>query len=360
MANPIGSIGDLEDIYDLCFIEPEIYHYNLTPTKETILKNIKENYTFNLTGGLDKSKIYLTISHKGNHIGDATISPQLKDHKIIFDVTNTIYVKGKKQDVDNFLKIFRHPELINCWYESGHSIVDERAFKLGFRDVEHKKILYSDFSNFDITKEKPGANRMRPDLTLIGTSNSLFCWVKNHWNGNWLTEDQYKDTSTPTGWLFCDDGAGEKADFIHATEYDGNLIISLIHVKAADSSSKQRRISVGVHDIVLNQAIKNIKHCSRKQLIEQLTLRINDSNKKMCWHCGVKIDAKKFIEFLSAYTQDSKVKYRVVAIQPHTVKSTYESLKDTNIYKQLNILLVNTDNAIRSTGATFNIISSIN
>ena len=359
LANPVKSISDLEEIYDLCFIDPETYYADISNSKLSILNELKTNYTFEITSGFSKSKIYLTIFRDQTKVGDLTVVIKLINNLIDFEIEQSIPTNKNKSKLDEFSKIFRHPELINCWFESGHAIVDGRAFKLGFRDVEPKKLLYSDFSNYNIKKEKPGTNNKKPELDKIGNEKSMFCWVKNHWNGKWLSEDEYCDTTRPTGWLFCDDGAGEKADFIHAVEHNGLILISLIHVKAATSDSPNRKISIGVHDVLLNQAIKNIKHCSRKVLADELKNRLNDSDKKMCWFDGAKKEPSEFIAYLNNINKNSNIRYRVIAIQPHTLKSYYQQSIDNNIYKQFNILVANTDNAIRSTGAQFSLVGSI-
>lgn len=60
--------------------------------------------------------------------------------------------------------------------------------------------------------------------------NSLFAWVVDH----------YAD-----GWLTCDDGQGEVADFVHLSP-EGDL--TLIHIKKAGSLN--RRMSAGPYEEV--------------------------------------------------------------------------------------------------------------
>ena len=97
---------------------------------------------------------------------------------------------------------------------------------------------------------------------MIGTAGSLFCWIKNCWNVN-------RDSGN-SGWLACDDGSGELADFIHLDEHQGTL--SLIHIKGASTSSPTRGISVGAYEVVVSQAIKNLRHLDRFYLAEGLRL----------------------------------------------------------------------------------------
>ena len=111
-----------------------------------------------------------------------------------------------------------------------------------------------------------------------------------------------------------------------------------------------------MHDIVLNQAIKNLRYCSRKALHDALTDRITNSQSKMCWLDDSKIDASKFLTHLESVKDHKNTETRVIVIQPHTQKSVYEKSLTSNIRNQLDVLLVSAENAIHSTGANFHII----
>lgn len=131
----------------------------------------------------------------------------------------------------------------------------------------------------------------------------------------------------------------------------------MIHIKASNSDSKSRRVSVGAHDIVLSQAVKNLRYANRKNLIQDLTERANTSQNKMCWYENKVIQPTDFLNKLSSLrAKPSDIKTRVIVIQPHTIKSYYTKLQDSNIKRQLDVLLVSSDNAIKSSGAEFHII----
>lgn len=68
---------------------------------------------------------------------------------------------------------------------------------------------------------------------------SLFAWVV----------DQCR-----SGWLLCDDGNGEVADFLHLT---GGGQLTAIHVKASGSTSTGRQISLVPFEQPVSQATKN-------------------------------------------------------------------------------------------------------
>src|SRR5207244_1030311 len=134
---------------------------------------------------------------------------------------------------------------------------DGQVFKVRTRAVPFHALTPCDFSGFDITLEKPHRiGQLRDsDLRRIGETGetSLFSWV---WK-------RYKQ-----GWLWCDDGSGEIADFIHLDS--ARTTLSLIHVKAAHSSSPGRGISVSAYEVVCAQALKNLRYTERAHLEEPL------------------------------------------------------------------------------------------
>jgi len=103
--------------------------------------------------------------------------------------------------------------------------------------------------------------------------------------------------------------------------------------------------------------VKNLRYANRKNLLHDLKERAENSQNKKCWNNDKEITSSEFIKRLGKIKNSSNnVRVRVVVIQPHTQKSVYESLNTSNIKKQLDVLLVSTDNAIKSSGAEFYII----
>ncbi|TDT51737.1 hypothetical protein DFO53_4245 [Enterobacter sp. AG5470] len=356
LASPINDFTGVHDAYDLAIIDPDFLSYEQSEYKLELLRNIRDNYTFEVSPSLSNADIILKVHNNNMLCGEIKVNPSIKDYEISFTVDFISTTKEKKESIVNFSKIFRYPELIKCWYESGHAIVNGWIFITNYRDVIYDNFKWADFEDYDICQEKP-ITGTTTDLNLIGLRKSLFCWVKNRWSSRWENEQYFNTTEKPTGWLYCDDGAGEKADFIHIDDYHNNTIISLIHVKAAKSDSKNRRISVGAHDIVLSQAVKNLRYANRKNLINDLTERAKTSEHKKCWHNNIPTTSDIFINHLATLTANpNQIKTRVIVIQPHTVKSFYEKNTNSNIKKQLDVLLVSTNNAIKSSGAEFYII----
>jgi hypothetical protein len=357
LATPISDMKDVKSLYDLAFIDYEFYREEDSKIKYELLKKIHEEYTFEVNSTISSHKISVKVYNSGKYIGEVNAESLIKDYSVEFNVS-IFSQNGKKKELDYFARVFKYPELIKCWYESGHAIVNGKVFKTEYRDVIYDGFIWADFENFNICQEKPGLLGKQNKVVLeeIGKQKSLFCWIKNRWSGSWGNKDQCLTTEKPTGWLYCDDGAGEKSDFIHVVRYNNNTYISLIHVKASSTNSQARRLSVGAHDIVLNQAIKNLRYINRKELVSDLKERIASSEKKYCWKDNNEKDSSEFITFLEGINNQSDLKMRIIVIQPHTRKSYYNNGPNSNIRKQLDVLLVSAETAIRSSGAEFYIV----
>ncbi|MEM0673830.1 hypothetical protein AAHA48_11685 [Dickeya oryzae] len=355
LAIPIAEMNGVNNVYDVSFIDPEFNSNGLSENKIERLCIIHSEYTFKILDTLNSPEINLEIFKHQSSIGDIKVSPKIIDYNVEFEVIGIHPKKGKKQEIEYFSNTFKYPELIKCWYESGHAIVNGRVFKTEYRDVSYNNFIWTDFEGFDISKEKPELDG-KVALNKIGYQNSLFCWIKHHWCGLWDSHENFMTTDRPSGWLLCDDGSGEKADFIHVVEYKDKVYISLIHIKASNSRSIDRRISVGAHDIVLNQAIKNLRYISRKKLVTALKERSENAVKKYCWNGNNVSDHSSFLDAIESIERNSKIKFRVIIIQPHTMKSYYNNSVQSNIRKQLDVLLVSAESAIRASGAEFYII----
>jgi len=354
LATAISNFTEVKDLYDLSFVDYDFYKDDASTAKYDLLQSIHHEYTYEVVKAFNEKNIELKVFHKFQPIGVLCADVSLKEYDVEFEVKISA-TNNKKKELQYFSKAFRYPELIKCWYQSGHAIVNGKIYKTDYRDVIYDKHIWADFEDYSICIEKPEDNARKVVLDQIGNKKSLFCWVKNRWCGSWSNKSDFTTTEKPNGWLYCDDGAGEKADFIHVSKQSNFYYIDLIHIKAAGSESLKRNISVGVHDIVLNQAVKNLRYTNRKNLIDALNARVSNSNMKFCWEDGSQANPLNFINHLENIKAEL-VKVRVVVIQPHTRKNSYSKTTSSNIKKQLDVLLVSADSAIRASGAEFFII----
>lgn len=132
-------------------------------------------------------------------------------------------------------------DLLSIYYESGHTYTNRQIARQTVISPPFRSIMFCDFTGFNIKQEKPagGTKQIHRRIGQEG-DGSLFSWIQR----------ECRD-----GWLICDDGAGEVADFLHLQE-DGTLRV--IDVKphtaappaagsqspaSSSSSAKPRRTS---------------------------------------------------------------------------------------------------------------------
>lgn len=363
LAYPIFDLDGLSGAYDFTILESEALPSNSPTNIQKLLNRFEDGYRFEQAESLGSTqRITLDLLHKEQRCATYTLEPKLEKHFVQFEV-NATYEDKRKGIAESVEQIFRKPELIKCWFESGHAMVGGMVFKTEYRDVQFDKFIWADFEDFDIFKEKPLDTDGKCDLSKIGKQKSLFCWVKKFWSSRWDGTNDFLTTDVNKGWLYCDDGAGEKADFIHFDDELDNPLLTFIHIKAAkkkgSSDGTNRKLSVGVHDVVVNQAIKNIRYYDRKKLSEALSKRIDEAQQKACWRDGTKSTGQDFLTSLNQTTGRGAVRTRVVIIQPHTRQNTYtDTDSNNNVKRQLDTLLVSTNTAISSTNTEFFVLGS--
>jgi len=211
-------------------------------------------------------------------------------------------------DSDNF----------TIFFESGHTYARDRIILRRFRDAPFEGWQWvpmaSDGTSFDQEKTNNGAKGF---VKKIGAEDdkSLFGLVVRHW-------PNLEQRGAPSGWLICDDGAMESADFIHFDPDPDNPKLSLIHVKGSHSSAKTRQISVADYEVVVGQAVKNLRHIDQGLLAKKLTANANGQLKDAVWFNGKRQkDRAEILKLLQSKT--SNLKKEVIVLQPRVRKSDF-------------------------------------
>ena len=178
-----------------------------------------------------------------------------------------------EEDLARAVTVCRRPTWVKIWYESGHTIAEGHVLKIRHRDMPFQDFSWVDFGRYDITKEKPSAL----DVGVIGEEDSLFCWLKNSWPLEGFGE-------SAGGWLACDDGSMEIADFIHLDDKSVPPRLSLIHIKASDNANPNRGVSVSDYEVVTSQAVKNFRNLDRTILTEELEGGVGKKVGQLVWY----------------------------------------------------------------------------
>ncbi|WLA12401.1 hypothetical protein MO327_00210 [Xanthomonas translucens] len=358
LSHPVKDFSGVSSPYEVQFLDMDAIPVgSLADSVRKMISMAANNFIFDIKAHPASSVGWtLAVTHidTGNHpfyIGEINVIPAInKNGKISFDL-KVVAQKNRKAQLDEFARLLSKPDLWVVRYESGHVITGGQCFQQSYKDVDFNDFVWSDFKGYDISKEKPLGLSGAADLSLIGADDSLFSWVINAILRK-KRKNYFLSLEKPEDWLICDDGAGEIADFIHFGMEDGRTSITFIHVKAAKSESQNRKVSCSAYEVVLGQAIKNIRSVDFEKLKAEILKRISPSKK--IWNVNCPAPKNTFPLFLSGIK--GHVTMRVLVIQPHTRRSHYRS----SVYKkqriQLNTLLVNAKQVVTGLGAKFIVV----
>lgn len=212
------------------------------------------------------------------------------------------------------LEILCDVEKIKIYYESGHAVAQGRLFVGGFSDQPFAWDFQS-FDKYDLDREKPGVPKGSTLAAQIAQpgDKSLFAYV---------CQKMFLDAAgNPEGWLASDDGSMELADFIHIDPV--KKVVTLVHVKASKSKDPNRQAAPADFEIVVSQAVKNLRHLDRRKLGDELERGRAKKIGAAVWHNGKKQpDRDGFIQVAKALNEPvSKV---LVVLQPRLTKKEVE------------------------------------
>jgi hypothetical protein len=249
------------------------------------------------------------------------------------------------------VEFFKDPHRVKAWFESGHVYQDGQLFSMRYQSdhwFDGFDWLYFDTSSVCLSQEKPmkkSANGETnvADLDRIGEpkESSLFSWVVNHWE------------PAKSGCLFCDDGSDERADFIHIQEARNGspAQLTLIHVKAAKKpEAKSDSYSVSAYEIVISQALKNLRWLDHEHLLE------SKRHGKCFWKNG-KASTKDAISKV-IHNLTHPYQRHVIILQPEVTQTAWSKEDERSVQpkRMLNSLLLSAKLACLQFGATFTVI----
>lgn len=216
-----------------------------------------------------------------------------------------------------------------------------------YRDLPFNGFKWANFGASDIRKEKPTPL----NAITIGTGDSLFCWLKSQW-----TADQLDWLQLPReGWLACNDGATEIADFIHLDK-KAPATLTLIHVKAAKNGAGGRGLAVAPYEVVVSQAIKNLRHIDPQLAVEEFTSRLGKQIANAVWQDGVSAVRQDMLAAIEAH--GTNLARRVIIVQPQTRRQAQQSAlqqpegsKERHLVRQLHGLLIGAQRDCSGVGA---------
>ena len=136
--------------------------------------------------------------------------------------------------------------------------------------------------------------------------------------------------------------------------------VTFIHAKGADSNKPNRHLSVSAYEIVVSQAVKNLRHLDPEirdgRFLEKIDARIDDA----VWLNGNPTTRQAMLGQLTA--AGTKFKRRVIVLQPHTrqselTPSAASGSRAGTRAAQLHTLLLAAQVNCRALGADFTVIA---
>ncbi len=395
VASPVSkSLKDLKTPFDMAFIPSNLDDPNSAPDdkKEIELWTYNSHFKDIVMPLPEGSKINADIYLHDEKLGTITFDLKISDSgEVSWSADGNPVSAYSKDDFNTALEHAKSPNWIRMWFDTGYTISDGQIYEVRHRDFPFLNFKWVDFNGYDIDyetkKEKPiNPDTKVDDVEYIGSDrtlhtrrkkddtrpyteadfvpdDSLFGWTFRNW-------PNYDGTHQPqTGWLVCDDGAMEIADFIHLGEEDGIQVLTLIHVKGG----KTKAISVSDYEVVASQAVKNLRSLDASNLSVGLAKKLTEIDKdekkvgKLIWKEGEpQQNRSELIEILKNLGSDYR--RRVVILQPSLAKpqkiDAEKNAKKGKIsdnyarLKQLETLLLGVESDCRGLGAEFWVIAS--
>lgn len=258
---------------------------------------------------------------------------------------------GSEQDRAACLTYLRDSEHVKVYYDSGHAIANGNCYLAGWTD----HILnweFRDLRKYNIWQEKPELNGAQKLADRIDVPNdpSLFAYVQK--------------VLFKQGWLACDDGAMELADFIHLDSTSNR--VTLIHVKGAGTSKGFKQLSVCDYEVVVSQGVKNIRHLTPAKLADALEAGSKKDIARAIWFDGVR-KANREAMIKAIRNLPANAQRTLLILQPRLSKTEHDHCKAGMAsstsrvmrFKQLNALMLGARVAAMGAGADFCAISAL-
>lgn len=362
LATNVFDFSGVGPAYDVEWAEPDTLKGR---QRRRTLEDLKSRFDIEIGGApvANNKDVSITVT---DTLGGTTcafvLQPTFASDQLVLSVTG-----GAPAQFSDFVNaIGADPAFIRVYYDSWHTIanaslslaaVQDRPFHLDFMD-------FAPGTNYDVSKEKPPGLPVPIANMFTVTDASLFKWVFKDGLGQ-------MGLSQPTPgacWLYCDDGSGEIADFIHIELLNtttGTPKITLIHVKGANSKKASRRISASAYEIVTAQAMKNLRRMISKSMIPDLTVSVGKHHVGRVWDqpwsIGLVSSAATGTAMLAALaTITANCDYEVIVVQPHVLQSKYlvAGVPNPNTASiQLRSLLYGGQLLAQAAGAKFRVIS---
>lgn len=278
LARPVDSAVGVKGAYDLTVIPGELLGEDevTAPDMERARRwAFGASFDVEPLAGLS---LRVTPSVDGGPVGTAQLTIDLVDGLAEIHLDWTGEIAGREDDRKEVGEFLCNSDQIKIFYESGHTLSQGRCYVGGYSDQAFEWDFRS-FANYEIGREKPDFSKKSPLAGNIAAKGdkSLFAYV---------VEQMFLKEGKPQGWLASDDGSMELADFIHIDP--DTKRITIVHVKASGSDQVNRLAAPTDYEIVVAQAIKNLRYLDRRKLADELERGKGKKIGAAVWKDGVR------------------------------------------------------------------------
>lgn len=315
LAPEVFDLSEVFGAYDAVSVDVSQLPPSLANNEETQEAAIVlQEAALNVVPGSTAASFKMNVGLDRSEGGTLSVTPKPITHGYMLDF-GFLGEPTRESIVQPVLEALRATDLLTVYYESGHVYSDGRISKPNTMISPFGNWRFCDFRDFDITMEKPFNLRSSKEIhAKIGADcdGSLFAWVLKHFGD---------------GWLICDDGSGETADFL---QISSEGMLRIIHVKGAESRVPGRQVSARAYEVVTSQASKNLVFMHKERLAERLAATANG---RASWYDGKRVDGRdEFIEMLYSWTE--RQGREIIIVQPHVSKPVYDAVHAEDERKQ--------------------------
>ncbi|MDR6092932.1 hypothetical protein [Stenotrophomonas sp. SORGH_AS_0321] len=352
LAYPVSDVSLLGDAYALSVVPRELLSEDSVSSQDyEFARRWAYDAAFVVTGGA-KADFEVDCSMLGGTIGRARVAVNFKAKGMVeFKPTWVGPAPPTHKDAKSCLSLLGNTQMVKVHYDSGHAIAQGRCYASTPTD-QRFNYEFVRFNGYITTQEKPSVVGSTLAAEIGSKSDkSLFAFV--------LQKIFVDAAGKPVGWLACDDGSMELADFVHIDEATNT--VTLVHVKASGSKLTNRQVSVSDYEIVVGQTVKNVRHLHQQNIHQGLQAGKGKKIGSAVWKDGVKQADR--VGFLAAVKKLPSHHERVAMIvQPRLTRKEHDHCltagKSVRLlrFQQLNTLLLAARQSVQSCGASLRVI----
>jgi hypothetical protein len=320
LAQPMEGLAPARSPYDMAIIVPEAVSAGTEDDNEDLwLHEFSDAVRFVVTPKDGVPSFEAHVFWGSEQYG--TISYEFSE-RVGASVVAKATAASWRNDADHhepIRNICENVDLLTVYYDTGHTFSRGVFYETRFRDARFGDWRWVSLNGFNVSGEKPLIGK-RFAIENIGNDDddSLFGFVARYW-------PNYVDRGVSTGWLVCDDGSMESADFVHFDVSVNPPHLTLVHVKGSGSSNGTRGLSVSDYEVVVGQAVKNLRYLDRSHIHDKLAANRENAIGTAVWRDGVRQrDRTEILKVLA--NVGANVRKTVCIFQPSARKGEVQAI----------------------------------